>query len=61
MEIVSFTITAILLYFAADGILQWIERLRGSRFENRQLVFFAIIFPLALASFALLRALNAGG
>ena len=55
MDAVYFTLAAIVLYFAADAILEWIERLRGGRFENRQLVFFAIILPLALATFALIR------
>jgi hypothetical protein len=55
MEAVYFTVVAIVLYFAADAILDWIERLRGARFQNRQLAFFAIILPLALASFGLLR------
>ena len=58
VEIVYFTIVAIGLYFGADAILEWLERLRGARFESRQLVFLAIIFPLALASFALIRALT---
>ena len=57
MDAVYFTIVAIVLYFAADAILEWIERLRGGRFENRQVVFFAIMLPLALASFALIRIL----
>ena len=55
MDAVYFTVVAIVLYFAADAILDWMERRRGVRFRNRQLVFFAIILPLALASFALLR------
>lgn len=58
MDAIYFTVAAILLYFAADAILEWIERLRGGRFENRQLVFFAIILPLALATFALIRVLS---
>ncbi|HEX5611101.1 MAG TPA: hypothetical protein VFX67_00490 [Burkholderiales bacterium] len=57
MDAVYFTVVAIVLYFAADAILDWIERLRGARFENRQVVFFAIMLPLALASFALIRLL----
>ena len=36
-------------------MLNWLEHLRGARFENRQLVFFAIILPLALLTFSLLR------
>ena len=58
MEVVQFTLVAIALYFGADAILNWLERLRGARFESRQLVFFAIILPLALATFALIRALS---
>lgn len=56
MEIVYFTLVAIALYFGADAILEWLERLRGARFESRQLVFLAIILPLALVTFALIRA-----
>ena len=41
---------------AADAALRWLERLRGAPFENRQLVFFAIILPLALLTFWLLQA-----
>jgi len=59
MDAIYFTLVAIVLYFAADAILEWIERLRGERFENRQLVFFAIILPLALVSFALIRVFTA--
>lgn len=55
MELVVFTVVAIALYVGADAILDWIERARGARFENRQVVFFAIILPLALATFWLLR------
>jgi predicted PurR-regulated permease PerM len=55
MEIVYFSVIAIGLYFAADALLEWIERRRGKRFENRQVVFFAIILPLALLTFWLLR------
>ena len=60
MEIVQFTLIAIALYVGADAILNWLERMRGARFESRQLVFFAIILPLALAAFALIRALSGG-
>jgi len=56
VEAVYFTLAALVLYFAADAILEWLERTRGSRFDNRQLVFFAIILPLAVLTFALVRA-----
>lgn len=57
MEVVYFTVIAVALYFGADAILQWLERMRGARFESRQIVFLAIILPLAVASFALMRML----
>ena len=55
MEIVYFTLVAIGLYAFADAALRWLERLRNARFENRQLVFFAVILPLALLTFWLLQ------
>jgi len=58
MDIVYFTAVAIALYFGADWLLEWLERRRGARFENRQVIFFAIILPLALASFWLLGRLS---
>jgi len=60
MDALWFTAVAIALYFGADRLLDWIERRRGARFENRQLAFFAIILPLALASFWLIRWLTGG-
>jgi predicted PurR-regulated permease PerM len=60
MELVYFTVIAVGLYFAADRLLDWIERRRGARFENRQIVFFAIILPLALLTFWLLQLLSNG-
>jgi predicted PurR-regulated permease PerM len=61
MDIVYFTIIAIGIYFAADRILDFIERKRGARFENRQVAFFAIILPIALITFWVVRALQQGG
>ena len=55
MDIVYFTVVAVALYFGADRLLDWLERRRGARFENRQVVFFIIILPLALAAFWLMR------
>lgn len=57
MDILYFTATAVGIYFAADWILDLVERRRGARFQNRQVAFFAIILPLALASFWAMRAL----
>jgi hypothetical protein len=58
MDLVWFTLVAIGLYFGADRLLEWIERRRGARFENRQVAFFAIILPLALAAFWLVRSFS---
>ena len=58
MDLAWFTLVAIGLYFGADWLLDRIERLRGARFQNRQVAFFAIILPLALAAFWLVRLLT---
>ena len=58
MDIAWFTLVAIALYFGADRLLDWIERARGARFANRQVAFFAIMLPLALAAFWLVRLLT---
>jgi hypothetical protein len=55
MEIIYFTLAAVMLYFAADWILDRIESAAGRRFENRTLIFFAILLILAVTSFALIR------
>ena len=59
MDIVYFTLVAIGLYFGADRLLDYLERARGKRFENRQVIFFLIILPLALAAFWLVRLFSA--
>ena len=58
MDIVYFTAIAIGLYLAADALLDHIERLRGRRFEERPVVFFAIILPLALLMFWVVRLIS---
>ena len=58
MDLVYFTLVAIGIYFGADWLLERLERLRGRRFENRQVAFFLIVLPLALASFWLMRLLS---
>jgi hypothetical protein len=55
MDLVYFTLIALGLYFGADWLLDRIERARGTRFEHRQVAFFAIILPLALTVFWLVR------
>lgn len=58
MEIFYFTLTAILLYLAADWILKRMELAAGKRFEKRSLIFFAILMTMAVASFYLIRLLT---
>lgn len=58
MEIIYFTLAAIVLYVAADKILERIESTIGRRLEQRSLLFFAILLGLSLASFALIRKLT---
>jgi len=56
MEIVYFTIVAILLYLLADWILRRVEAYLGRVLEQRTVVFFVILANLALVSFAAIRA-----
>ena len=51
MQIVYFTIAGILLYLLSDRLLNWIETRRGARFEHRSLIFFVILFVLAVGTF----------
>jgi hypothetical protein len=60
VEAVYFTLAAIGLYFFSDWLLERIERLRGQRFEQRSIVFFAIITILALISFQVIQLLMRG-
>lgn len=55
MDAVYFTLTAIVCYVVSDWALKRMEAIAGRRFENRTLIFFAIILSLALVSFALIR------
>lgn len=57
MEIVLFTVVGIVLYVAADAALSALEHLHGSPLPYRNIVYFAIILLLALATFGILRTL----
>jgi DMSO/TMAO reductase YedYZ heme-binding membrane subunit len=59
MEIIYFTLAAILLYLAADWILRRIESAAGKPLQYRNLIFFVILLTMAVTSFALIR--NLGG
>ena len=54
MEILYFTLAAVLLYLGADWILRRIEVGLGRRLENRNIIFFVILLVMALSSFALI-------
>lgn len=51
MQIVYFTVTAVLLYVLSDWILKQIEKKRGQPLPNRSIIFFVIIMVLAVGSF----------
>ncbi len=55
MEMVYFTIAAVVLYLVSDWILNQVEIRRGERFENRTLIFFGIIVTLSFLSFQLIQ------
>ncbi len=57
LEILVFTLNAIIVYFLADWILRQIEARRGAVLKNRQVFFFVIILTLALISFQFLKAI----
>ncbi|MDH3987625.1 MAG: hypothetical protein OEV34_00755 [Gammaproteobacteria bacterium] len=55
MSIVYFTLVAIILYLAADWILNRIEMAAGKVLEYRSLIFFALLLALALTTFTLIQ------
>lgn len=58
MEMIYYTVAAVLLYLVSDWILNRIEIRRGARFEHRSLIFFAIILVLAVTLFNLIQQLQ---
>lgn len=57
MEIVIFTLNAIVVYLFADWIIRAMERKKGEVLKNRQVIFFVIFLSLALISFNVLKSL----
>ncbi len=55
MEMVWFTLVAVVLYLAADRILNLMEVRAGRRFEYRTVWFFGLLLALALVTFAAVR------
>lgn len=60
MDIILFTLNAIVVYLLSDQIVRYIERRRGEVLKQRQVVFFGIFLVLALLSFRILRAVLGG-
>lgn len=56
MEMVYYTIAAVVLYMVSDYILNTIEIKMGKRLPNRSVFFFIIISILAFSSFNFIRA-----
>jgi len=57
MEIVVFTLNAIVIYLLADWIIRMMEQKKGATLNYRQVIFFVIFFSLALISFNVLKTL----
>ncbi len=57
MEMIYYTVVAVLLYMISDWILNRIEIHLGKRLPNRSLIFFVIILILSVSSFSLISAL----
>jgi hypothetical protein len=60
LQVVAFTVVAIVLYLVADKFLDMIEVRRGQRLEHRSLIFFAILVSLAMVSFNILERVLGG-
>jgi predicted PurR-regulated permease PerM len=57
IEILLFTLNAIVIYLLADWIVRTMEKRKGEAIKNRQAVFFVIFLALALISFNVLQTL----
>lgn len=55
IEILLFTLNAIVIYLAADWIIRVIETRKGEVLKQRQIWFFVIFLSLALVTFRLLQ------
>ncbi|MGI9286003.1 MAG: hypothetical protein ACR2P1_11490 [Pseudomonadales bacterium] len=54
MEIILFTAVGIALYVLCDQLLALIERLHGNPLPYRNVIFFVMIFALAMTAFELI-------
>ena len=60
MELIAFGVAAVSLYFFSDWVLRRIEAVAGRRFEQRSLIFFAILLTSTLITFSVIRTLTSG-
>ena len=60
-QILLFTLVAIGLYFTANWVVRLIEQHRGEELPNRNLIYFAVIFVLAITSFEIIQRILQGG
>jgi hypothetical protein len=59
MEILVFTLNAVVIYLFADWIIRMFERKKGAVLKNRQIIFFVVFLSLALISFNVLKTILA--
>ncbi len=55
MEIILFTLVAIVLYIVSDSIVKAIEQRNSALQKYRSIIFFVIIMVLAVTTFSLLQ------
>ncbi len=53
LEMLSFMLAGIILYFVSDEILNRIEVYRGEHFKNRSIIFFIIILTISMITFSI--------
>jgi len=61
IEILIYTMSGILLYVLADAALRLIESLHGEPIPHRSVIFFVIIFLMAMILFQFIRMNWSGG
>ncbi len=60
MELLALAAVAVVLYFFSDWTLRRLEAVAGRRFEQRSVIFFAILLVSLLVSFSVIRTLAGG-
>jgi hypothetical protein len=60
VQILLFTVLAVVLYLVSDRALNALEARAGRRFEYRSLIFFVILLALAVLAFSAVQRLAPG-